>query len=83
MKADFKIGEQVFDSVFYPEQKGVVIDVIDASISTDGLPYVVVNFPDIKHKKWYTPDGRHNSISIVTLSKFKYSVLFDFLVDYD
>jgi hypothetical protein len=70
----FKVGDVVYDSVNYPNQKGIVNEI---SLFYGELYPIHVNFNNNSHN-WYTINGclSHNGTSISTLSFTPYEVEF-------
>ena len=71
MKTVFKVGQEVFDQLNFPNKKGVIVEI--SNDENDPYP-VEVSFENEAGRNYYTPEGRFSKKHIPTLSTKPYEI---------
>lgn len=71
MKTVFKVGQEVFDQLNFPNKKGVIVEI--SNDENDPYP-VEVSFENEAGRNYYTPEGCFSKKHIPTLSTKPYEI---------
>lgn len=71
MKTVFKVGQEVFDQLNFPNKKGVIVEI--SNDENDPYP-IEVSFENKAGRYHYTPEGRFRKEHIPTLSTNPYKI---------